>query len=410
MIPAVHFHRAIGARLCAMVESGGEAALFIVPMNLKLPRFASHSAARALALALSLLAVPLLTGCSDGESRAGGDRTTVIAGDLSPRARVLIDQLFTDRDVMGETRALLILRDGQPIYEAYGPGYGPNSKLISWSMAKSITSVLVGILVSDGRLVLDDPAPVPAWQRPGDPRGAITLRHLLTMSSGLDHLEIAANPWEADTVAMLFGAGAGDMAAMAEAKPPVAVPGEEFRYSSSTSVILSDIIARALTDSAVPQVRRDAVRNFIDGRLAEPLGMRSLTPEFDAHGTMIGGSIMHATARDYAKFGEFLRRRGETPEGTRLISERWIDFMLSPSRANPGYGGHIWLNRAQPNGDVALWPGQGPQGLFACLGHQGQFIIVDPAAKITVVRLGISTDDVQLPEVRDQLKRLFAAL
>src|SRR3546814_1850213 len=100
------------------------------------------------------------------------------------------------------------------------------------------------------------------------------------------------------------------MAGFAEAKPAVARPGEVFNYSSATSVILSDILADTLTPSPSPDARRDAMRDFIAGRLIEPLGMTSLTPEFDAKGTMIGGSIMHATARDYAKFGEFLRHHG----------------------------------------------------------------------------------------------------
>ena len=380
-------------------------------MNLKSPPRASLAAA----LLLGCAVLPLLAACSGGDDAAAvatdaGERNIVVPGRLNPPSRLLIDDLFTNREGMGETRALLVLRDGQPLYEAYAPGYGPDSKLISWSMAKSITAVLIGILVSDGRLVLDDPAPVPAWQRPGDPRGSITLRQLLNMASGLEHRETAANAWEADTVAMLFGDGAQDMAAFAEAKPPVAAPGEQFVYSTATSVILSDIIARSLTDSEVPEVRREAVRNFIEGRLSGPLGMRSLTPEFDAAGTMIGGSIMHATARDYAKFGEFLRRKGETPDGRQLVPERWIDFMLTPSPANPGYGGHIWLNRPQPNGEGALWPERGPAGLFACLGHQGQFIIVDPTTKMTIVRLGISTDDEQLPAVRDVLRRLTTAM
>ena len=383
-------------------------------MNLKTSRFASLTAT----LMLCGMVPPLLAGCSDGADPApaakveagDGQRQVIVPGQLGQPARLVIDELFDDRGTMGETRALLVLRNGAPVYEAYGPGYGPDSKLVSWSMAKSITAVLIGILVSDGRLVLDDPAPVPAWQRPGDPRGTITLRQLLNMASGLEHVEVAEQAWEADTVAMLFGDGAQDMAGFAEAKPPIAAPGEQFNYSTATSVILSDIIARALTDSKVPEVRQQAVLNFIDGRLAGPLGMRSLTPEFDANGTMIGGSIMHATARDYARFGEFLRRRGQTADGVRLVSERWIDFMLTPSPANRGYGGHIWLNHAQPNGDVALWPGQGPADLFACLGHQGQFIIVSPGDGLTIVRLGISTDDEQLPAVREALRRLTTAL
>lgn len=325
-------------------------------------------------------------------------------------AQAAADALFADPEAMGETRALLVLVDGQVRAERYAPGFGPDTKLISWSMAKSITAALIGILVADGRLVLDDPAPVPAWQRPGDPRGTITLRHLLHMSSGLSHNENGDPVWETDTVAMLFGAGAADMAGMAEAQPPVANPDEIYNYSSATSVILADIATRALTDSDVPSVRRDAMRNFIAGRLAGPLGMTSLTPEFDARGTMIGGSIMHATARDYGKFGEFLRNGGVTPVGQRLLPQSWIDFMRTPSRTDGGYGGHIWLNRPRPTGaDAALWPGQGPADIFALLGHQGQFVVVSPGQNITVVRLGISTPE-QIGNTREQLRRLVAGL
>lgn len=319
------------------------------------------------------------------------------------------DALFTDTDDVGQTRALLVLRDGDLIYERYGAGFGPQTRLISWSMAKSITAVLAGFLVADGQLSLEGPAPVEAWQRSGDPRGTITLRSLLHMSSGLEHVENGDPVWQGDTVAMLFGAGAGDMAGFAEAKPAAAQPGEVFNYSSATSVILSDIIADTLTPSKNPDARRDAMRDFIAGRLVEPLGMTSLTPEFDAHGTMIGGSIMHATARDYARFGEFLRNRGVV-NGQRLLPETWIKFMLTPSPKDAGYGGHIWLNRKRPPGAApALWPDRGPNDLFACIGHQGQFIIISPSQRVTIVRLGVTTDE-QFPELRRHLADLTESL
>ncbi|WP_411340961.1 serine hydrolase [Sphingopyxis sp. J-6] len=328
---------------------------------------------------------------------------------LDPAIKARADALFVDAEDVGETRALYVLRDGEPIYERYGAGFGPDSKLISWSMAKSITAVLTGFLVSDGQLSLDGPAPVAAWQRSGDPRGAITLKHLLHMSSGLEHIENGDPVWDGDTVAMLFGGGAGDMAAFAEAKPAAAQPGEVFNYSSATSVILADILADTLTPSQNPAARRDAVREFIQGRLAEPLGMTSLTPEFDAKGTMIGGSIMHATARDYARFGEFLRNHGVV-NGQRLLPETWMNFMLSPSANDAGYGGHIWLNRRRPAGaDAALWPDRGPNDLFACIGHQGQYIIVSPSQRVTIVRLGVTRDD-QFPALRRHLADLTAAL
>lgn len=328
---------------------------------------------------------------------------------LDPAIKARADALFTDADEVGQTRALYVLRDGERIYERYAPGFGPETKQISWSMAKSITAVLTGFLVADGQLSLDGPAPVAAWQRSGDPRGAITLEHLLHMASGLEHVEKGDPVWQGDTVAMLFGEGAQDMAGFAEAKPATARPGELFNYSSATSVILADILTDTLTPSANPEARRDAMRDFIAGRLIEPLGMTSLTPEFDATGTMIGGSIMHATARDYAKFGEFLRNGG-VANGQRLLPENWIDFMLTPSPNDSGYGGHIWLNRARPAGaDAALWPDRGPNDLFACIGHQGQYIIVSPSQRVTIVRLGVTKAE-QFPELRRHLADLTAAL
>lgn len=355
-------------------------------------------------------ALALLAGGAAATAPTGADIVDADKWQAASAVRAPIDALFRDREAMGETRALLILRDGKVIYERYGDGFNADSKLISWSMAKSITAVVTGLLVADGRLALDAPAPVAAWQRSGDPRGAITLRHLLHMSAGLEHVETGDPAWEADTVTMLFGDGARDMAAFAEAKPAVAKAGEVYNYSSATSVILSDIIADTLAPGGNAAARRDAVLDYMRMRLTEPLGMRSLIPEFDAAGTMIGGSVMHATARDYAKFGELLRRRGLAGE-ERLLPESWIDFMLTPSATDGGYGGHIWLNRARPAGaDAALWPGQGPNDIFACIGHQGQYIIVSPSQRLTIVRLGISRDDTQLPNVRARLAELIQAL
>src|SRR3546814_1879225 len=184
------------------------------------------------------------------------------------------------------------------------------------------------------------------------------------MSSGLEHVEEGDPVWNGDTVTMLFGTGAQDMAGFAEAKPAVARPGEVFNYSSSTSVILADILTDALTPSQGADARREAMREFIQGRLIEPLGMTSLTPEFDARGTMLGGSILHATAREYARFGAFLRNRG-VANGQRLLPESWMDFMLTPSPTDGGYGGAHWLNPLRPGGvGPALWPDRGPNDLL----------------------------------------------
>ena len=324
--------------------------------------------------------------------------------DDSPVAKVRLDAaiapLFED-PAMAETRAFLIMYQGKVIAERYGEGYDEDTRFISWSMAKSFTGALIGFLVADGRLVLDDPAPVPAWQRPGDPRGDITLRQLLHMSSGLDHTEVTGEDgktvFEADTNRMLFMDGAQDTAAYAEARPMEAMPGEKFEYSSATSIILSDIITRTLTESTDPLVRRDATLRFIRGRLLEPLGMDGTYPEFDQNGTFLGSSFLHATARDYATFGEFLRHNGAR-KGAQHLPVSWVKFMRSSSQNDPAYGGHIWLNKRRPDGrNQVLFPDNGPETIFAALGHLGQQIVVSPDQQLTVVRLGKTQDDVLAP-------------
>lgn len=319
--------------------------------------------------------------------------------------RQAIDPLFGD-GAAGGTRALVILRDGRIIAEGYAPGFGPNSKLLGWSIAKSVTAVLVGLMVSDGRLALDAPVPVKAWSQPGDPRGRITLRQLLTMTSGLDHSEDADPIASADTNRMFFTDGAADMGRFAESQPVADPPGTVFSYSSGNTMILADLMTRQLTGSEDPDVRRQAMETFIEGRLKQTAGLPSLTPEYDMRGTMIGGGFLHMTARDYARFGELLRNHGRGPAGHQIVAEKWIAFMRAPSALNPAYGGHLWLNRT--SGQSALMPDEAPASLFGCVGHNGQYILVAPRQRLTIVRLGLSPQKAQRMAVKSALARLIA--
>lgn len=303
-----------------------------------------------------------------------------------------VDDLFT-MDGLGETRALLLMADGEIAAERYGEGYDQDTRFVSWSMAKTITAVLVGMLVADGLLNVDEPAPVPMWQRPGDPRAEITLKLLLQMRSGLRHTEAGDPPYESSEVRMLFLDGRDDMARWAKEQPLEAEPGEKFEYSSNTTVILADIVARALTESEDPDARRKAVSDLLHERLFDPLGMASIVPEFDASGTLIGGSLMHATARDYARFGEFMRNGGAAPSGEQLVPSGWIEAMIEPSPASEHYGYQTWLNRPEPRLEHPhpLFPDRAPQTLFALIGHMGQYVLVSPDQRVTLVRLGHST-------------------
>ncbi len=350
---------------------------------------------RALPLAPALLmlsacgAAPATDAPLSDEAKAA---VTKNAGAPKDQLARQIDDLFTAPG-LGETRAVVVMANGQLAAERYGPGYTRDTRFVSWSMAKTVTGVLIGMLVSDGLLALDAPAPVPLWQRQGDPRGEITLRHLLQMRSGLRHTEAGDPPYESGEVRMLFLDGRDNMAKWAEEQPLEAEPGKQFEYSSNTSVILADIAARALTTSDKPEARRKAVAGYLHQRLFAPLGMTSMVPEFDASGTLIGGSLMHATARDWAKLGEFLRLKGRAPGGEQLVPQRWVEAMLTPSPRSPHYGFQIWLNRPAGKGEESpLFPDRAPKSVFSLIGHMGQYVLVSPAQRVTLVRLGHSDD------------------
>jgi CubicO group peptidase (beta-lactamase class C family) len=378
---------------------------------------------RLFATAFSVVTLFMLASCGSNDAEkaaktsdaatAPADYIANYADDaaLSEKALEAAIAPFFEDEALSETRALVVMHGGLVIAERYAPGYGPDSKLISWSMAKSVTATLVGLMVADGRLALDEPAPVAEWRNSNDGRNKITLRHLLHMASGLDHTEglEPGNPkpiYEADTTRMLFMDGRENVARYAETRILEAQPGEKFEYSSATSHILVDIMTRSLTDSKDPAVRQKAMLDYAKGRLFEPLGMTSMTPEFDRSGTMLGGSMMHATARDWAKLGEFLRNNGSV-RSAQLLPTSWTRFMRTSSPNDAAYGGHIWLNQRRPEGrNPVLFPGKAPGDVFAMQGHLGQFVVVSPQHKLVIVRLGKTPNSDRGP-LDDQLAKLI---
>lgn len=294
---------------------------------------------------------------------------------------------------VGETRAALLLRDGQVVAKRYAPGYSDATRFISWSMAKTVTALLVGDLVADGKLALDAPAPIAEWHKAGDPRRAITLRMLLNMSSGLAHTEVGDPVEASDTNQVLFVSGSQAMATRAIGAKLEARPGAKFEYSSLTTLILSEIITRTLTTSTDPRARARAYQAFAERRLFARAGITSARLEFDGAGTQIGGSLIYMTLDDYGRLGSVLLA-GKAPDGTQIVAPDWLAFMKTPSPDNREYGGQLWLNR--PGGvdrRPALFPSHGPASLVSCLGHLGQFVIASPDQKLVLVRLGKTQDD-----------------
>ncbi|KLE34869.1 hypothetical protein AAW00_09005 [Aurantiacibacter luteus] len=316
-----------------------------------------------------------------------------------------IDALFTEEG-LGETQSVVVMYRGEVVAERYAEGFGPEVRQVGWSLSKTLTATLIGMLVADGRVRLDDPAPVPAWRRSGDPRGAITLRHLLQMRSGLTHKEQADPVYTSAEVQMMYGRGRGDMAAWAEAPMLEHDAGTTFAYSTATSVILADVATDLIAPDADADTRRREMADFVDARLAVPLGMTSLVGEYDAAGTLTGGSGFWATPRDWARFGEFLRNGG-VAGGVQVVPRGWIDFMRTPSPAAPDYGAQLWLNRPSETERSVLFAEQGPEDAFALVGYLGQYVIVSPDQKLTVVRMG-RTEEPQRGALVAALAEIFA--
>ena len=276
--------------------------------------------------------------------------------------------LFSLTAAQGVTYALLVVQRGQLIYEQYAAGANDFYLQYSWSMAKSITQALVGILVRQGRIDIHAPAPVPEWQSPGDARRAITLDQLLQMRSGLQFAEDYVDGGISDVIPMLNLDGRFDMGAFAAAKPLVHPPGTFFSYSSGTT----NIICRILRDIVGPPTQMLA---FMQDELFEPIGMRTMLPKFDRSGTFVGSSYCLASPQDFARFG-YLYLRDGVWDGRRILPEGWVDYARTPSHATAleAYGAHWWLTSGTPR--------------FYAGGYDGQRIFVDPEKDLVIVRCG----------------------
>jgi CubicO group peptidase (beta-lactamase class C family) len=292
----------------------------------------------------------------------------------------LLDAAFDEDGPLATTLAVVAVHRGEVVAERYAGSIsswdGPDTAveattpLLSWSMAKSMLHAVVGMLVAEGRMVLDDPMDVPLWSASGDPRRAITLQQCLEMRDGLAFNEDYVDGEASDVIEMLFGAGKDDVAAFAAERPLAAAPGERFNYSSGTSNIVSGAVARAVGPG-------EAYEQFLRERLFEPLGMSSAVATFDAAGTFIASSYVHATARDFVKFGLLYLRDGVV-DGRRLLPEGWVAHGTrerSIDEEGQRYGAHWWVE-----GDGS--------GAFSARGYDGQMIVVAPALDLVFVRLG----------------------
>ena len=302
-----------------------------------------------------------------------------------------IDLQFTDPSRFGTTLAMVVVHGGRIVAERYDETVGPSTKLISWSMAKSITDALVGMCVRDGLIDVGAPAPVSAWASDG--RSVITMQQLLEMRSGLRWVEDYVDGETSDVIAMLFGTGKDDHARYAIECPLEHTPGSTWVYSSGTTNIITRIQGDLLGDAPGSHDRIGALL----GRLFGTLGMDA-EPRFDDAGTFVGSSYVFTSARDFARFG-YLYLRDGVWEDERILPAGWVDHArrqhVVDVESNLGYGSHWWTLPEETDALVAS-------------GYEGQHNIVCPSRDLVVVRLGKTVAELR-PNVLASLRRLISA-
>jgi CubicO group peptidase (beta-lactamase class C family) len=312
-------------------------------------------------------------------------------GELDPRVDqealdALLDRAFTQPEPtdLERTHSIVVVQNGAIVAERIAHDATPSTAFHSWSMAKSVTQSLIGILVRQGRLDIQQPLHAKEWAA-DDPRNRITVDQLLRMVDGLRFREAehlgggSVRYWpaeESDVIPMLFGDGKRDVAAFAGTLPKVAEPEERWNYNSGGSNLLARLVSDVVSDGAEePAAREKAMREFMHHELFDPLGMKSADPKFDEAGNFIGSSHCYASSRDFARFG-YLYLRGGLWDDVRILPEGWVDYTRSPGLQSEGlYGAHFWTI-------------PGSLGLFCCHGMGGQRVLISPKLDLVVVRQG----------------------
>ncbi len=284
-----------------------------------------------------------------------------------------LDRAFIDTIPYKGTFAVTVVYKGQLVAERYRDDFKQDTKFLSWSMAKSFTNALVGILVKEGKLNINQALPIPEWQN--DMRKDITLNHLMHMTSGLEWNENYGN--SSDVNIMLHKVG--NMANFALNKPMFSKPDSLWLYSSGTTNIVTNYIRQTIDNDA-------EYLAFPRKALFNKLGMKSAIWEVDASGTFIGSSYIYATMRDYARFGLFYLNNGNWL-GEQILPEGWVDYSKEEAPNSKGrYGAFFYINKLGTDyPDV-------PRDLFYCRGHDGQYIYIIPSKNLVVVRTGFSKE------------------
>ena len=282
-----------------------------------------------------------------------------------------MDMAFADTIPFKGTFAAIVVYKGQIVAERFRNDFKPQNKFLSWSMAKSFTNALVGIMVKEGRIDINKPLDIQEWQH--DDRKNITVNNLLHMNSGLEWNEDYGN--NSDVNIMLHKVG--DMGQYAIDKPYKYPVDSIWYYSSGTTNIVGLMMRKSFNSD-------NEYHRFPREKLFNKIGIRSAIFEPDASGTFVGSSYLYATMQDYARFGLLYLNDGNWL-GEQILPEGWIKYSTTEANGSDGqYGAFFWLNlEGTDYPDV-------PKDMYSCNGHDGQFIYIIPSKDLVVVRTGFS--------------------
>ncbi len=272
-----------------------------------------------------------------------------------------------------QTRSVLVVYKDQIIAEKYADGFDHSTLMHGWSMTKSLTSAMYGILKKQGSIDIDGKTGLEAWAE--DERKQITYNDLLHMNSGLAWEEEYFNI--SDVTKMLYLES--DMGQAQIKNELVGLPDQLWNYSSGTTNILSGPLLRREFDS------HQEYLDFWYRELIDKIGMHSAVVETDLAGNYIGSSYAWATTRDWAKFGLLYLHEGNW-NGEQIIDSSWVHYTATPTNTSEGrYGAQFWLNAGSYHPDV-------PTDMYSCNGFKGQYVFIIPSRNLVVVRTGLVSD------------------
>ena len=290
-----------------------------------------------------------------------------------------VDAAFEPVD--GMTAAFVVTWRGRLIAERYGEGITVQTPLEGWSMGKSLTATLLGVLIKQGVYQLWQPAPIPEWQSPGDPRAAIRIADILHMSSGLrirapqDPDFDPSGPYPDHVYLYTGGVNAFRYAATRPLQWP---PDTVGRYHNTDPVLINYLIRLAV------EKRNEEYLSFPQRELIDKIGIRTMVLETDPFGNFLAQGYELASGRDWARLGNLYLQDGVW-NGERILPEGYAAFVSTLAPAweadkRPIYGGFFWIN-----GDGAF---PVPKEAYYMAGAGGQTTLIIPSHDLVVVRLG----------------------